>query len=79
MKVARALTGDRARERGAENIIEKEQQQQHEHTAAIDDVSLPDAAELGGGADVHVPRLSVGALAVWTYSFDRTRGRRRRR
>jgi len=42
------------------NIIEKEQQQQHEHTAAIDDVSLPDAAELGGGADVHVPRLSVG-------------------
>ena len=43
------------------NIIEKEQQQQqHELTAAIDDVFLPDAPELGGGADVHLPRFSDG-------------------
>ena len=72
------------------NIIEKEQQQQQQHelTAAIDDVFLPDAPELGGGADVHLPRFSdgdyviflsfAGALAVRVYTLDRTRERRRR-
>jgi len=44
------------------NIIEKEQQQQQQHelTATIGDVFLPDAPEPDGGADVHLPRFRDG-------------------
>ena len=39
---------------------QQQQQQQHELTAAIDDVFLLDAPELGGGANVHLPRFRDG-------------------
>ena len=55
-------------------VKEQQQQQQHELTAAIGDVFLPDAPELGG-VDVHLPRFRDGdCVAKGGSGFTMVRG-----